>query len=410
MLSNKRSDNIVIIFAKKPEPGKVKTRIAEETSNRFAYEFTKACFTDLLHKINNSDYYDLIVGVDSSDDLDWFQKNFSLEGIVINFKKRKTIQETQSDKFENIFSTFLNKDGYNYKKAILIPMDIPFISEEDLITAFARLEQKKFVHGPEVNGGVYLIGIKSPYVKRIFKGVRWSTSHSFDDLVKNCGRKDAFFLKLKNDLNMPEDILKLRDDIHHYCPILYEFLKRNGYYLSLKNKYINFDDLSISIPVVSNLVKKTDGNEIEILLQTRYKPNIDPQNTGKLEIPSGLIKKYELAQEAAIRETEEETGIISQISSEQKVVNYITSKNGDVIAVYKPFCCHQQLKGGRAYISMGFVSDYVKGELRENLRETRNPFWMPLSKIKKIVEEQPEEIFSLSLAILNEYLKHNNKL
>ncbi len=54
--------------------------------------------------------------------------------------------------------------------------------------------------------------------------------------------------------------------------------------------------------------------------------------------------------------------------------------------------------------------NYVKGELRENLRENRNPFWMPLSKIKKIVKEQPEKIFGLSLAILNEYLKHNNKL
>lgn len=409
-MTPKRKENVVIIFTKKPELGKVKMRIAQETSAKFAYQFAKACFIDLINKINNSNYYTLIVGVESLNDLAWFQKNFSLEGIVINYKKSKNdYQEVQSNKFENIFSTLFEKE--NFKKAILIPMDIPFILEEDLITAFARLDQKKFVLGPEINGGVYLIGIRTPYKRGIFKKVRWSSAYSFDDLVKNCKKENVFSLKLKNDLNMPEDILKLRDEIYHHCPILYDFLERNSFYLPIKNRYINFDDLPICIPSVSNIVQRQSSREIEILIQTRYKPTIDPKNTGKLEIPSGLIRKYELAQDAAIRETKEETGIISHISSDyQKVINYIEQKNGDIIAVYKPFCCQQQLKGGRAYLSIGFVSDYVSGELSESFRETRSPQWIPLNEIKKNVSEKPEEFFSLSLAILKEYLKSKNNL
>jgi len=383
MITNKKRNNVVIIFAKKPELGKVKTRIAEETSAKFAYEFAKVCLIDLINKISNSDYYDLIIGTDSSNDVLWFQKNFSIEGIVINQVKGETKQEIQSNKFENIFSILLNKRGYNYRKAVLIPMDIPFISEEDLIAAFARLDQKKFVHGPEINGGVYLIGVRTPYKSGIFKGVRWGTSHSFEDLVKNCGKENTFSLKLKNDLNMPEDILKLRNEIYHNCPVLYEFLERNSYYLSVKNKYVNFDDLSICIPVISNLVQKKGKKEIELLLQTRYKPSTDPKNTGKLEIPSGLIRKYELAQDAAVRETKEETGIISEISKDQKIVHYVTQKNGDIIATYKPFYCHQQLKKGRAYISIAFISNYVSGELNEAFRETKNPKWLSLSEINR---------------------------
>lgn len=409
MTTNKKRENVIIIFAKKPELGKVKTRIAEETSIKFAYEFLKACFLDLINKIGNSDYYDLIVGVDSFDDLLWFQKNFSLEGIVIKWKEGRNSQEIQSNKFENIFSTLLEKD-YNYKKIILIPMDIPFISEEDLITAFTRLDQKKFVCGPELNGGIYLIGTKTPYKRGIFKEVKWSTSYSFDDLVNNCGKENIFCLKLKNDLNMPEDILRLRDEIYHNCPILYKFLEENSYYFPIKNKYINFDELSICIPAVSNLVQKGKGKEVEILLQTRYKPTTDSENMGKLEIPSGLIKKYELAQDAAIRETKEETGIISEISDDQKIINYITQKNGEIVAIYKPFCCHQQLRGGRAYLSIAFISSYVTGQLSESFRENRNPRWVPLSKIKKIVEKEPEKIFSLSLAILKEYLRCKDQL
>jgi len=151
---NKHHNNVVIIFAKKPTFGKVKTRIARETSNQFAYDFARTCLVDLLNKINKSDYYDLIVGVDSEEDLSWFQKNFSLDGIVISKIIGQDKQEVQSKKFNKIFNKLLSNKGYNYEKAILIPMDIPFILEEDLISSFARLDTYKYVLGPEINGGV----------------------------------------------------------------------------------------------------------------------------------------------------------------------------------------------------------------------------------------------------------------
>ena len=219
MAINKNNTNVVVIFAKKPELGKVKTRIAKETSNEFAYGFSKACFSDLLHKINSSKYYNIIVATDSLGDLRWFQDNFSLDGIVIE----NSDDLNQSEKFDIVFDTLLN--DYGYEKSILIPMDIPFINEEDIIAAFARLDNYKFVHGPEVNGGVYLIGIKQAFAKGIFDNIRWSTSHSYSDLVGNCGKDNTYSLKLKNDLNLPGDILSLHDDIRHGCPVLYEFLK-----------------------------------------------------------------------------------------------------------------------------------------------------------------------------------------
>jgi len=409
MIINKKNDNVVVVFAKKPELGKVKTRIAEETSDEFAFEFTKACLSDLFRKIKNFDYYDLIVGIDSLEDLEWFQKNFSLEGLVIDLNGKGNKQETQSNKFEKIFKTLLNV--YKYKKAVLIPMDIPFISEEDLITAFARLDSKKFVHGPEINGGVYLIGLKQPFSEKVFRGIRWSTSHSYSDLINNCGKDNVFSLKLKNDLNLPADILRLRDDIYHNCPVLFEFLNRNNYYFSIKDKYINFDDLSICIPVVSNIAqKKNSRGEIDLLIQTRYKPSIDPNNTGKFEIPSGLIKRYELAQEAVIRETQEETGIKTHISEKyQKTMIETKQKNGNIIAMFNPFYCQQQLEGDRAYLSLVFVTEYVKGELRENIIENRDPKWVSLKQVRKMIYKNPDEFFSLSLSSLREFLKLHRK-
>lgn len=410
MATNRKKDNVVIIFAKRPELGKVKTRIANETSSEFAFEFAQTCFSDLLNKINHSDYYDLIVGVDTLADLQWFQKHYSLEGIVINVLGGKSKQAAQSSKFEVVFSMLLNQNGYRYKKAILIPMDIPFISEEDLITAFTRLDTYKFTHGPEVNGGVYLIGVKGPYKRGIFNKVRWSTSHSFEDLVNNCTTKATFILKLKSDLNMPEDIIKLHDEIHYNCPTLNEFLKRNGYYLPVENRYVDFDDLSINIPVVVNIVRRKTAKGEELLVQTRYKPSIDPQNTGKLEIPSGLMKKYELAHDAAIRETVEETGIKCAISPDLKKVEKFNYFGDKTIAAYQPYFCFQQLQGDRAYVAMVFISDYVSGSLTESMYENRNPQWFEVSQIKKLMKKKPAKFFGLSFVALRKYFQTYSQL
>ena len=402
-MMNRQKKNVVILFAKKPELGKVKTRIARETSNAFALDFAMACISDLLNKINKSHYYDLIVAADNLDELSWFKHNYQLEGIVVEKNNSSNKELTISDKFNVIFSQALDKKCFGYSKAILIPMDLPFITEEDLITAFSRLDNTKYAYGPERNGGVYLIGIKSPFKKNVFKGVRWSTPYSFNDVLKNSGIKYSYSLKLKNDLNLPNDIIKLKKDIYHNCPILYSFLKKNGYYLPTKNRYVNFDDLSIPIPVISNIIERREGGELKILIQTRYKPSIDPENSGKIEIPSGLIKKYELAQDATIRETEEETGI--KITINDRFRDMVNQKNGEVVSSSSTFLCCQQLKGDRSYLSLVFVSQYVGGEIKENHAESRNPIWVSIGDLKKLIKLNPENFFSLSLAALKGYLK-----
>ncbi len=392
---NKKHDNVVVVFAKRPVKGKVKTRIAEETSEDFAFELAKCCFIDLLNKINNSDYFDLVVATDSLADLRWFQENYSINGFTID------AAPSLSDKLNIIFKTLTNVHGYS--KAILIPMDIPFIKQEDLITGFARLDNNDYVFGPEVNGGVYLMGLKDQGNTNIFSGVRWSTSNSFNDLSKNCQGHSIYNLNLKNDLNLPIDLINLKEEISHSCPILYNFLEKSNYFAPLHNKYINYDDLSIGIPVVVNIVERNNNGQTEILLQTRHKPNIDPANSGKFELPSGLIKRFESAQIAAVRETLEETSVLSEI-----MPSFLASQpesNGQIIEAYQPYICLQQLSGDRSYVALVFVSRYLEGEPKENIEENRNPHWIDVAKLTEQIKNKPETFFGLSLVALKKYLK-----
>jgi len=396
----RQKDNVVIIFARWPAPGTCKTRIAAEISPRFASEFSMACLSDLILNVGGSDYYDLVVGVNTAAELALFKEHYGLSGIL-------TEGTTQSDRFHFAFSRLLGNDGY--RKVLLIPMDLPFLSQEDMITAFTRLDAYPFVHGPESNGGIYLIGVRAPYTKDIFHSVRWSTPTSFEDLVRNCGQENVYPLRQRDDLDSFKAVLVARRGIAHHCPTLFKLLIREGYYLP-DDRYVDFDLLPISIPVVTAIVQRRGTDELEVLMQTRWKPGTDPTYTGSLELPSGLVHKHEPAHQAVVREVQEETGLEAEVlSSHLEPEMRLQAHRGprdDTAIAYAPFCCTQQTQGGRAYIGMAFLCKVVGGELHANPSESKNHFWLRLSELTEMLRENPEDMFTLNVPVLRWYVEY----
>ncbi len=400
---NKTKNNLVVVLMKKPTIEKTKTRIAKDTSKNFAKLLAEASISDLLNNISNSNYFDIIISTDTLDDLSWFEKNYNINGFSVNNKK-----ETNKGMVINkSFKIAVNE--HKYKKIILIPMDLPFINVNDLITAFSRLENNNFVLGPETNGGIYLVGmIASQIKKNVFKNIRWSTKNSFNDLLSNIGRNNCYILQLSNDINTFQDILNHKNMIKMSCPKLYDLLYRNGYYISDRKKYINFDDLDICIPTVSAIIERKYKNTYQILIQTRYKPSIDPEYSGLLEIPSGIINKYESARTAIIREVFEETGL--DIVTKNDKTTYKNDEK-DIIINNEPFLYSQQIKGGRSYINLSFLcklkSDDKKNKLLENIHETRNLHWVTITELKKLLKN-PKEFFPIVVPSLIKYLNSKN--
>jgi glycosyltransferase A (GT-A) superfamily protein (DUF2064 family)/8-oxo-dGTP pyrophosphatase MutT (NUDIX family) len=406
---NKINENVVIILAKKPEEGKVKTRIAKDTSPKFALKLANACFKDLLKNLQNSNYYDLVVATDSKEQLAWFDRFYNLNGIAIEDEKSSAeLGMKMVAIFKKVFKL------YGYKKAVLIPMDLPFIQAEDIITAFSRLNDNTYALGPETNGGVYAIGLRSEgLIAKKFKGIPWSTPHSFDGLFENFGSDDTYKLKYKDDINTFQDILNNKDSIKMFCPHLHELLEAEGYYLPQSEYYIDYDTLNISIPTVSVIVERENKGKTEILIQTRHKPSIDPIYSGKIEIPSGVIERYELAKDTAIREVLEETGLHVEINGHYSEDPVIDGNQNDSVQAYNPFCVTQQIKGGRSYLNLGFICKErdITAKPVENLYETKNPRWISLKKLESMLKNKRDDIFILCLPVLEKYLafKKNGK-
>lgn len=389
--------NALIILAKWPELGKTKSRIAEETSSEFALNFSKACLGDIVSNLSDISNYDLLVGADNENELIQFRNSYGIKGLVLKWTSQDW-RKALSEKISFLFTSLLKK----YEKVIMIPMDVPFLPKEAIQKAFKELDKKEKVIGPEFNGGLYLIGLKS-LKQGLFENVRWSTEHSCNDIINNGGGFEKFYLlQNMNDLNRVQDLINNYEYLKLNCKHSFNVLNQYGYDKMKIGEYVNFDELNLNIPVALGIIEREGKNGEEILLQIRNKPAIDLENTGKLEIPGGVIERRENAHESIIRETLEETGLKVRIKTN---LNMCSSKvfNKESNS-YTPFCCVQQTVGDRAYLGICFLCEPIGGEIKENVQETKGFRWVTLVELRNMLNNQPEQFFNLCVSVLRHYV------
>lgn len=169
----------------------------------------------------------------------------------------------------------------------------------------------------------------------------------------------------------------------------------------------SLDQINVCIPVVSAIVERVKDGKKEILVQTRWQPEIDPKYSGTIEIPAGWIDRYENVYEAVKREVFEETGLrVKKIIPEVKTKEY--SPRDDSNFAFVPFCCQQQLKGGKPWVGFVFLCEAEDGELRHQEEETKDVRWIEVKELKKIFENTPKKIFTLQLGVLEYYFRYQN--
>ena len=203
------SENLIIIFVKNIELGKVKTRLAKTIGNQEAVEVYKLLVqkTEEATKklsVNKHIYFsDNVISTEWINDFKTVQKGHDL-----------------GERMKNAF-----KDGFEkgYKNIILIGSDLPEISETILVNAFEALKTKDTVFGPAKDGGYYLVGMKQLHEK-LFDNIPWSTTKVFEETLKVLKSQSISLglLETLNDIDTFEDLKKssiyktyLHDKIHN---------------------------------------------------------------------------------------------------------------------------------------------------------------------------------------------------
>ena len=167
------SKNLLLIFTRNPEFGKVKTRLARDIGHQAALDIYKFL---LAHTAKICTPLDTEKAVYYSEEI----PNNDLWNATV-FQKKKQIGEDLGERMQNAFA-----EGFNlgYSKIIIIGSDLYDIETKDLEQAFNVLNNHEIVIGPAEDGGYYLLGMKQLHPK-LFKNKNWGTATNLKNQIIN---------------------------------------------------------------------------------------------------------------------------------------------------------------------------------------------------------------------------------
>lgn len=188
------SKNLLIIFTRNPELGKVKTRLAKSIGDKNALTIYKTLLEKTEKTVRETDcekavYYTVKIRENDIWDNSIYQKH----------------QQHGDDLGTRMLNAFTEGFKSNYNKIAIIGSDLYSLNISHINLAFKALENNDFVIGPAHDGGYYLLAMKSLY-SQVFKNKNWGTSTVFKNTINDLKNKSIHLLETLNDIDVYDDL------------------------------------------------------------------------------------------------------------------------------------------------------------------------------------------------------------
>ncbi|MCX7550901.1 TIGR04282 family arsenosugar biosynthesis glycosyltransferase [Xanthomarina sp. F2636L] len=190
------SKKAIIIFARNPELGKCKTRLAETIGDHAAlnvYKYLLQHTANITEKVTADKFVFYSEHIHKNDIWD--------EDIFI-----KKLQQG-SDLGVRMKNAFLELFNSGYEKIVILGSDILDLKSEHISKAFHTLDTQDVVIGPAFDGGYYLLGMKQLH-PHIFENKRWGTHTVLKDTLEDLKQLNTYQLETLNDIDTFEDLNK----------------------------------------------------------------------------------------------------------------------------------------------------------------------------------------------------------
>lgn len=186
--------NLLILFAKNPVKGQVKTRLALELGEAK----TLKVYMKLL------DYTMSILSQIQGIDIKVYYSEFLPQEPGF-----PTCLQSKGDLGEKMLKAFKENFKQDYNKIVIIGSDCPKLRTDHIYESFQRLNDKPIVIGPAEDGGYYLLGMNSLH-ESIFEDKPWSTSELLDHTIHTMLEKQIPYtlLEVLDDIDTLQDLKK----------------------------------------------------------------------------------------------------------------------------------------------------------------------------------------------------------
>ncbi|HEX9501188.1 MAG TPA: TIGR04282 family arsenosugar biosynthesis glycosyltransferase [Thermoanaerobaculia bacterium] len=194
----------LLVFARLPELGKVKSRLAESIGAEKALAVYTAMLRDVLRAIGDS-------RDDTEIEIAWAPSDRA-NGEVLReaFGSHTLVMQTGSNLGDRLSMAFSERFFFHRtQKVIAIGVDEPRLSRELIDHAFGLLDSCEWVVGPAIDGGYYLIGCRAAaFSPAIFSDMPWGTSSVMGTTLNRIRERGhtAALLPSRYDIDVIEDL------------------------------------------------------------------------------------------------------------------------------------------------------------------------------------------------------------
>ena len=198
--ANFKNRNALIVVAKQPIAGQVKTRLCPPLSAEIAADLAHAFLEDTISMGRGCRGVDVILGYAPFRAESWFEAAFS---------QIDCVSQGEGDLGARMTRLSATAFERGCERVVLIGADTPFLTSRRVEEAFEALNatSDSVVIGPAEDGGYYLIGMSEP-TPELFRDMPWSQESVLSETlnrIQGLGLK-VRLLETKRDIDALHDL------------------------------------------------------------------------------------------------------------------------------------------------------------------------------------------------------------
>jgi hypothetical protein len=197
----------LIVIAKEPVPGQVKTRLCSLWTLEEAAELYRRFLLDTFELAARLQGVTVTVAYFPSEAEETFKAMAPL-AFELMLQRGADLGERLSGAFEQLFSL-------GYERVVAIGADSPTLPPAYIGWSFELLAGTELALGPSADGGYYLIGMKA-FHPELFQGVAMGTERVFSQTLKRARQANlrVSLLPPWYDVDTQDDLERLRAELH----------------------------------------------------------------------------------------------------------------------------------------------------------------------------------------------------